>query len=1283
MNGSRSNPQRAGSQSYSERPSLDALNRTIEGLEARIEGLMGGTARDPAPRPPERERSPERDRLPAREPAAPRDPVPTRDAIAEIMQRQRSLSATRERPSLRDRLPQREPERYVPERPAPDRFAEEPRLQPMHNQPQRAASAVNDIAEALVGLRQDLKRDITDGLTREMNSLRSEIRGIKAQAQDHSFAEDVRGDMQRLADSIQQLGRQASPAQADALRGDFDDLRAMIDGLAREDSMRRMETRWNGVEDRLIAFDQNRDDELVALAYRLDEIKSQIGSLQGSSAVDALEDKLIAVAQAIEMLGRQIQPDDRRLVSQFADLDSRLDEISRAIAASSRTTTGLDSGFVNRVENRLGDLSRQIDSLSRPNDAGLGARLEALTARVEDLASEKAAARLEERLEQLSLMMERSNRAAQSDLGDYLSDISRKIEALDQGSVNDALAERLDYLARRIDELDTHGAQPVSDPRFDRLEDRLVGIAQRLEETHAAPFDDRAALQNLEAQIANLSTLVSQPRADVGATAMPVDFESRMTALEDYFSTNDEYIVEAARQAAEAVMEAYGKNTSPQTVSGDLAAISALAEDLRTLEDLSRSSEERTARTFEALHETLVHIADKLERIENREPASSARAEMPVREAAPMPRAVQPEFNDPFGGSDLDDRYDDLQRNVRALQAEDQVVAAQVAEPATAFVEEEQISTIEVEEAREPAAAARTGLLAGLTRRFSGKRSEPGMEQPRQLVEPAPSIDPSEMLAPEEANQLLEPGSGVPDVKKILERVRAGQMNKAGIQPADGDKSDFIAAARRAAQLAVEEADTLNKVGENGATSGIGGAFARHRRPILMAVGAVLLAIMSYPLVSTMLTKSDTAPVEPVAIIEQQAAPQVQEFKSADDRLSQTAAAAAQQAAVAASEATPAAPLDSVAVPAKTPEASIAVTATAVPTSTITTPTQEKAPMLTPVAEAPAQTTEFQPASAGNASTASASIASAPADGAAMVPAMTQSAPAVAPSEIVLPEGFGPVALVTAAKGGDPLAFYEIGARFSEGRGVPENMAEAAKWYQRAADAGVVPAQYRLASMHEKGMGVTRDAAKAKTLYLAAAGQGNASAMHNLAVLLASGRDGAPDFAEATKWFAKAAELGIRDSQFNLAVLYARGNGVPQDLTESYKWFSAAAGEGDMDAAAKRDEVAKAMKPEQLESAKAKSQAWKAQPVDAKANTVDVPDAWVGPANKTASVDMSKAVRNIQAILNNNGFDAGKPDGQMGKKTVAAIKAFQKSVGQEPTGEITEQLVKELLKRNS
>jgi localization factor PodJL len=89
MNGSRSNSQRTGNPSYGDRPSLDALNRTIEGLEARIEGLMSSVSREP--RQPERQR-----------PAA-------SDAVSEILQRQRALHAARERP-LRERIAARDPD---------------------------------------------------------------------------------------------------------------------------------------------------------------------------------------------------------------------------------------------------------------------------------------------------------------------------------------------------------------------------------------------------------------------------------------------------------------------------------------------------------------------------------------------------------------------------------------------------------------------------------------------------------------------------------------------------------------------------------------------------------------------------------------------------------------------------------------------------------------------------------------------------------------------------------------------------------------------------------------------------------------------------------------------------------------------------------------------------------------------------------------------------------------------------------------------------------------------
>ncbi|KQV42020.1 peptidoglycan-binding protein [Rhizobium sp. Root73] len=1334
MNGSRSNTPRPGAQSYGDRSSLDALNRTIEGLEARIEGLMGTAGRD------------QRGRVPADGPVAVPDP------ITEIMQRQRTLTATRERDAIRERdavrdrdtvreriqsraaprsyeehsvsqapayqppafqapaQPRRElpaapplseqlrsevyrsepfrretvrqenlrPESLRPEpthqRPEPVR-SEPLRSEQYRSEPQRPDPAMAEIAQALVGLRQELKKDIADGLSREMTTLRAEIRGITADAaQDQTMAEDIRGDLQRLSDSINQLGRQASPSQADALKVEFDELRIMIDGLAREDSVHRMEARWTGVEDRMNAFDSNRDDELVALAYRLDEIKSQIGSMNSGPAIHALEDKLISVAQAIEMIGRHMQPDDRHMASQFADLDARLDEISRAIVASGRAS-GPDSAGVTRVEGRLADLSRQIDSLQRPSDNGVGSRIEALAARVEELANEEAAVRLEERLEQLSQMLERSQKAsALPDLTGYLADISRKIDALDQGSVNDALAERLDDLARRIDQLDAPATSDMGDARFDRLEGRLSDIATRLEETQAAPFDDSEILRSLQDQIANLSSLVSQPR-DMAPAAVPAEFEGRMSALEDYLATSDEYIIEAARQAAEAVMEAYSKNGVGQSASGgtDMAAISALADDLKVLEDMSRSSEERTARTFEALHETLVHIAEKLERLEERGQEPDAPRVFGTRDVQPqMPRAEQPVFetqDDPFAEADFGRRYEDLKRDMQGFVTEAEPAGPsreEVAEAVAVVTEQAAVHQSDIKTA--PLPASKPSLLAGLTKRFTSKRTEPVLAAERQVIDPTPSIDAADAIEPDVANQLLEPGSGVPDVKKILERVRAGQTGR-NAPPSETDKADFIAAARRAAQQAAEEVDSMNR-GKGGASaSPIGGALSRHRRPILMAVGAVLLAIMSYPLVNTLI-RGEKAPVEaPVAAIEQKVETPVAAdmpatanvapaIETADTDVEPLSTLQPQSGDQALGETSGDAPQgmppettvsETVQPDAKLPDAA----AQAMPeTGTV------NARMLSPVIEGTAPETAND-----EASTAAAQ-------------------PATGEAALIVPAEIKPEALAEAARKGDPLALFEVGAVYTEGRGIKADLAQAAKWYQRAADAGVTPAEYRLASLYEKGTGVSRDLTKARTLYQQAAEKGNASAMHNLAVMLASGGGAAPDFAGAGKWFGMAADRGIRDSQFNLAILYARGNGVSQDLEESYKWFSIAARDGDADAGQKRDEVGKALKPDQLKSAKAKFDAWKQTPLDAKANSVDVPDTWVGKGTKTASVDMKKALRNIQAILNNNGFDAGKPDGEMGQKTISAIKAFQKSINQEPTGQITDALVKELLKRN-
>jgi localization factor PodJL len=173
-----------------------------------------------------------------------------------------------------------------------------------------------------------------------------------------------------------------------------------------------------------------------------------------------------------------------------------------------------------------------------------------------------------------------------------------------------------------------------------------------------------------------------------------------------------------------------------------------------------------------------------------------------------------------------------------------------------------------------------------------------------------------------------------------------------------------------------------------------------------------------------------------------------------------------------------------------------------------------------------------------------------------------------------LPIAIGGSRLRSAALAGDAAAAYEVAARYAEGRGVPADIEEAARWYERAASKGLTPAQFRYATLLEKGQGVKKDLIQARRLYLAAAAKGSSKAMHNLAVLYAEGIDGKPDFGTAVQWFRKAAHRGIADSQYNLGVLCARGLGTATDYAEAYKWFALAAAQGDKESAKKRDDIA-------------------------------------------------------------------------------------------------------------
>jgi uncharacterized protein len=58
---------------------------------------------------------------------------------------------------------------------------------------------------------------------------------------------------------------------------------------------------------------------------------------------------------------------------------------------------------------------------------------------------------------------------------------------------------------------------------------------------------------------------------------------------------------------------------------------------------------------------------------------------------------------------------------------------------------------------------------------------------------------------------------------------------------------------------------------------------------------------------------------------------------------------------------------------------------------------------------------------------------------------------------------------------GDAAAQFRLGLMYSEGHGVPQDHAEAAEWYQRAANERYAQAQYNLGLLYANGEGVAQD----------------------------------------------------------------------------------------------------------------------------------------------------------------------------------------------------------------
>jgi localization factor PodJL len=712
--------------------------------------------------------------------------------------------------------------------------------------------------------------------------------------------------------------------------------------------------------------------------------------------------------------------------------------------------------------------------------------------------------------------------------------------------------------------------------------------------------DDPAALQQLETAIGALRGIVSHVASNETLTKVAEDVRSlaakvdtlastaasgqNLSALENRIETLTSALT-ASTEAGSAVPRELEKLLTGlieklewvQLTHTDHAALAHLEDRIATLVQRFDASDARLGH-LEAIERG---IADLLVHIEElRGPNGEALAtRMPAAEAPLTVHAIERE---------VAEIKQSEQRTLDSLEAVQGTVEHVV--DRLAMIESGIRETAPVPAPEPPAAATET--------------AEPKL--PAFAVEPAPAPAPeAPPIVPMEPASLrtaarqpidpslppdhpLEPGSGRSrPTASAADRIAASEAAVSSTKPpviADpGQKPNFIAAARRAAQAAA--------AGSNAEATGKGSAALKNpsqrTRPLIIAGAAALIVIGCIQIASRLFEAGPQVP--PAAAPTEESQPQ---------KATQPEKAPPPVTALPEPEPPPPAPQPpAAAAPAPLP-------APSAPPATLPVP-QSNPKSGANISTKPTQ----QSATRDNTRDAVAVVAAAT--------DVTGSLPRPAtPLGDKLPASIGGPALRAAALSGDAAAAYEIGTRFADGHGVPRSNESAALWFERAAKQGLAPAQFRLGGFYEKGIGVKKDFVAARDLYLAAAGKGNGKAMHNLAVLYAEGIDGPADYANAAHWFREAADHGVTDSQYNLGILYARGTGVTLNYAESYKWFALAAIQGDQDAAKKSEEVAAHLDPQSLAAARLAVKTWtaQAQPDDA-INVKTPPGGWDATAS--------------------------------------------------------------------
>lgn len=1155
---------------------LESFDRRLAEISARLDAESRARA----------EAARERAKRPA--PASARRPLA--DAVAEIAERQRALDGRSESPIRRDPPP-------APVVEPATRFAELASSIDALSQ-QLASSrfeqgAQSERQQAAVAMQIDHLRRELDGVSRALVDLapRASVAAIEAalrdlaervEAQRHYGVQDnILAPVERLTADLHAMIRDLDPSRM--VRSLYEEVKTLGERLA----ARRVE---GGADCATL-------DEIAAETREIRELLTTVA--RRPMPLDKLEAGLAALTTSVDELS----------LAGGAARARDVDDLVSAIRSIFSTET---VNHFHSFERKLEEIAAKIDTVSAKS--GGGKRFDELNERIERV-HKSLAARIDRsggvdtsQLEGLVTSLAKKIDSAIDAKAAHpaFDELGRKIERLEEklrpqpgkseGAEHfRALAERIDLLQQQLSARAEEAAR-LPPQAADSAAEQFGELARRIDVLHeqlAARAQDEARRRGEGS--AQLTDLISQLAAKMDA-AIERKAAAEKSAGTEQFRALAKRIDQVHEQLAVRVEEETRRRTDHATAQmTDLvtqlaakmdaaldpragrAAFSALEQQIGRLAERIDHTDQTIA-SFATLENAIGQLMTRVEETRGSaaraaEAAARQAAEEALRHASP-PSALQEALEKEL--ADLRQVQDESGHRTNETLSAVHETLQRVVDRLSVF--EDELSDM------------RTARVAAAAAPAPAPRAEKAGEEKRR--KPAPVADVEDIL--------LEPGDRRPrraaDGRR--ENERSGSV-----------QADFIAAARRAAQQAAVDAETAAvqaRAGKKpqavpaereseprvavgaGAVGAMGAVLQARRRPILLGLGALVLLYGAYQIARVSLDAP--APQASSARMEPSVA------KAPEPAPSAPAAEPQQEAAA------PALPAPS--LPAE-------------PAGVAPSPAVKFPP--TPNAPATGVFVSPPPAAPGKIG------------GLGVDPEPTGSIGAAALNAAALPVRDALAAIREHAAAGDPAAQFELGSRYSEGRGVGRDAKAAAEWFQKAAEQGLAPAQYRLGSLYEKGVGLDRDYVQARGWYQRAAQAGNARAMHNLAVLYAEGGEGKPDYAQAAQWFEKAAEYGVRDSQFNLAILYARGLGVTQSLEQSYLWFSAAAAQGDEDAGKKRDEVRARLDAKAFAAAKAKADAFRPRTPEKAANDVIPPPGGWENARPPAKPDVKPAKAKVSA----------------------------------------------------